>query len=239
MMGLLFGMGIVLTHDAIAQVNRPPGNWLNQKWFPSVVSPPSITKAKIHKDVSTLSPALDLDLPTQAIRYLGHLPYAEAHPADLMVVASYNNPQEQRFERLQSDAGLALMRMLDAARADGVWIVTVSGFRDRVRQDMLFQIQTEHQGSVAIAAQTVAPPGYSEHHTGYAVDLADGLARAWDVSLSFGETDAFRWLTENAQRFGFEMSFPADNPQGVSYEPWHWRFVGSPGAEQTFAQARE
>lgn len=165
----------------------------------------------------------------------GHLPYAEVSPDYLMVIGSYSTPAEQRFERMQEDAGLALLQMIDAARQDGIWIVPISGFRDYHRQKMLFQIRTEHRGTPEQAAQSVAPPGYSEHHTGMAVDLADGLARALDLSVAFGETDAFRWLSRHAHDFGFELSFPPDNPQGVQYEPWHWRFVGTPQAQRTFA----
>lgn len=167
----------------------------------------------------------------------GHHLYPEADPTQLMVVGSYSQDLEQRFERLHPDAGLALLRMLDVARLQGVWIVPVSGFRDIGRQDMLFHLQTQRQGSAADAAKSVAPPGFSEHHTGYAIDLADGLARARDISLRFGDTDAFRWLTRYAHEFGFELSFPPDNPQGVDYEPWHWRYVGSPEAREIFAQA--
>ena len=72
----------------------------------------------------------------------------------------------------------------------------------------------------------VAPPGYSEHHTGLALDIGDLDHPETDVEVSFEETPAFEWLKNNADRFGFELSFPVGNPQGVSYEPWHWRFVG-------------
>jgi zinc D-Ala-D-Ala carboxypeptidase len=90
-------------------------------------------------------------------------------------------------------------------------------------------------GSAAAAAKSVAPPGYSEHHTGYAVDLAD----ANQDFLDFGNSPAFRWMRLHAHEFGFELSFPHNNRQGVDYEPWHWRFVGSPQAAKTFELAEE
>ncbi|GAB4468043.1 MAG: hypothetical protein OHK0037_25280 [Elainellaceae cyanobacterium] len=169
----------------------------------------------------------------------GHFAFAEADPADLMVVASYSQDVAQRFEQLHTDAGLALLKMIDAARLDGVWIVPVSGFRDYERQTRLFRWKTHQYGSAAAAARAVAPPGHSEHHTGYAVDLSDGLARAMDISLSFGKTAAFQWLTRRAAEFGFELSFPENNPQGVNYEPWHWRYVGTPEARQLFEPLAE
>lgn len=164
----------------------------------------------------------------------GHFLYREATPGQLMIVSSY----AQEIERLNEEAGLALLNMMDAARQDGVWLVPISGFRDFARQEALFQNQVAQVGSPRLAARSVAPAGYSEHHTGYAVDLADGLARAMDLSLAFGNTPAFEWLTRHANDFGFELSFPENNGQGVMYEPWHWRFVGSPRATQIFTQAR-
>ncbi len=169
----------------------------------------------------------------------GHFAFAEANPADLMVVASYSQDVAQRFERLHTDAGLALLRMIDAARLEGVWIVPVSGFRDYERQSRLFRLKTYQYGSAEAAARAVAPPGHSEHHTGYAVDLSDGLARAMDISLGFGKTAAFEWLSRHAAEFGFELSFPENNPQGVQYEPWHWRYVGTPEARRLFLSEAE
>jgi D-alanyl-D-alanine carboxypeptidase len=67
-----------------------------------------------------------------------------------------------------------------------------------------------------------------------AVDLGDGNEPACDVEPPFEETRASRWLQANAARFGFELSYPRNNPRGVHYEPWHWRFVGTPEAKQVF-----
>ncbi|NJN21765.1 MAG: M15 family metallopeptidase [Leptolyngbya sp. RL_3_1] len=169
------------------------------------------------------------------LELLGHRHYDQAFIDNLTVVSSYGAAKGiQRFEYLHQDAALALMKMSDAARADGVWIVPVSGFRDQERQRQLFEAQVQRQGSPQSAAQSVAPPGYSEHHTGYAVDLADGLARAKDISRRFVDTQAFEWLMAHGQDFGFELSFPEDNPQGIIFEPWHWRYVGSAHAQHLF-----
>jgi D-alanyl-D-alanine carboxypeptidase len=56
--------------------------------------------------------------------------------------------------------------------------------------------------------------------------------------VEFAKTDAFRWLTLHAQEYGFELSFPENNPQGVSYQPWHWRFVASPEAQTIFSRSK-
>ena len=87
-------------------------------------------------------------------------------------------------------------------------------------------------------AEVSAPPGYSEHHTGYAVDIGDGRTPATNLNTNFENTAAFKWLEENAAYYSFELSFPKGNPQGVSYEPWHWRFVGDPDSLETFYKAQ-
>jgi LAS superfamily LD-carboxypeptidase LdcB len=221
---------VVLGHLTVMQVAAHTSIAPAQSGFPPI--------ALFRSTLNTLAPVSALNRAVAAPLKFGHLAYAEADRRKLLVVGSYSQDGEQRFERLDRVAALALMKMLDAARLDGIWLVPVSGFRDIERQDMLFQSQTAQQGSAAAAARAVAPPGHSEHHTGYAIDLANGLAPKLAINLAFGESEAFQWLDRRAREFGFELSFPRDNPQGVNYEPWHWRFVGSVEAQKTFAQAR-
>ncbi|MCT7989306.1 M15 family metallopeptidase [Laspinema olomoucense] len=182
--------------------------------------------------------ALSIRNPEGEDAYLGHLFYPEANPDRLMMIASYGEDIYQRFEYLDFEAAQALMKLIYSARNDGVWIVSVSAFRDVERQRILFENQIERRGSIEAASKISAPPGYSEHHTGLAVDLADGRFPKQDITSQFENTEAFQWLQKNAQKFGFEMSFPLENQQGVMYEPWHWRFVGSEQARATFAKAK-
>jgi len=165
---------------------------------------------------------------------LGHLAFLEGSSSQMLTVASYGPGEYQRFERLVPEAAFALMKLIYAARYEGVWIVPVSGFRNVADQEQLFKAQIQKLGSPEAAAKLSAPPGYSEHHTGYAVDLADGHFPKQDITYNFATTDTFKWLNLHAKEFGFELSFPENNAQGVSYEPWHWRFVGSSEAQVIF-----
>ena len=169
----------------------------------------------------------------------GHFPYKESNSKQMMIFASYAQDKNQRFEKLAPKAALALMKMIYAARDEGVWLVPVSGFRTIEIQEKLFKAQIQRRGSVEAAAKVSAPPGYSEHHTGFAIDLTDGNFPKKDLTIDFENTNAYKWLTRHAQDFGFELSFPPNNLQGVSYEPWHWRYIGSPEAASAFAQARK
>lgn len=178
----------------------------------------------------------DAAIDTAAAKY-GHKPYDEVETAAMVPVASYAEGESQRVEMLHPDAAKALFDLVAAARVDGVWIVPASGYRTIAQQRTIFNAQIAKTGSPEAAAVVSAPPGYSEHHTGYAVDLADGsLPQNQDISDSFGETAAYRWLLANAPSHGFELSFPENNPQGISFEPWHWRYVGTDTAQVMFGQ---
>ena len=152
----------------------------------------------------------------------GHRAYEEtAQP--LAAAGRYRD--SGRVVELRADAAQAFRAMQQAAREAGVEIVPISGFRTRNYQDRLFARAIGRYGDRRSAARWVAPPGYSEHHSGLAVDIGALDSPETDVETTFEGTVAFAWLKDNAQRFGFELSFPRDNPQGVSYEPWHWRFT--------------
>lgn len=165
---------------------------------------------------------------------LGHLPYDEAPLSELEPVSADGQIQLRRA------AAERFRAMVVAAQQQGVVLMPLSGFRSKQDQDYLFFQVKEQRGQRATERALVsAPPGYSEHHTGYAVDIGDGSRPDTHLKETFEDTAAFRWLEKNAARFSFELSFPRNNPQGVSYEPWHWRFVGDRHSLQTFYRARQ
>ena len=163
-------------------------------------------------------------------RLLGHFPYPEISRAELVTVA----PGQQ----LQRDAAEALLAMQNAALADGVNLVVLSGFRSLAEQKALFfDVKAERNQSASERAKVSAPPGYSEHSTGFAVDLGDAAAPGSHLSQDFETTPAFAWLRQNAHKFQFTISFTKGNAQGVNYEPWHWRFEGTAKALRMFEPA--
>lgn len=163
---------------------------------------------------------------------LGHLLYPEAPAAELM-------PLSAGGISLRKAAAKKFEEMLDAAAGDGVVLSTISGFRSIAEQNTLFfDVKAERGEDSAKRAAVSAPPGYSEHHTGYAVDIGDADAPSADLQFTFDQTKAFKWLKENAAHYSFEMSFPKGNPMGVNYEPWHWRYVGDRQSLETFYRAR-
>lgn len=165
---------------------------------------------------------------------LGHYPYSEAPATELQPLASEPKIQLRRAAAESFDA------MVQAAKAQGISLMPLSGFRSISDQKYLFFDIKAERGQVATKrAEVSAPPGYSEHHTGYAIDVGDGKVPATNLSTDFEKTEAFQWLQQNAARFSFEMSFTPNNAQGVSYEPWHWRFVGDIKSLETFYKTRQ
>ena len=165
---------------------------------------------------------------------LGHLPYNVAPQSSLRAISadgrlSLRSAAADRFEQMQADA-----------RAEGIILVPISAFRTAEAQEQLFfGIKEQRVQDAAKRAEVSAPPGYSEHHTGYAIDIGDGNAPATNLETTFADTAAFAWLKENALKYSFELSFPPNNSQGVSYEPWHWRFVGDRDSLETFYKVRQ
>ena len=153
----------------------------------------------------------------------GHFKYNEAPASELVKVNA------RKKEYLHKDAAPKFNQMVADAKEDGVNLVLLSGMRSVKHQKEVFQ---RKQQKPEERAKISAPPGYSEHHTGYAIDLNK-------LDSSFEKTKEFKWLEKNAGKYGFEMSFPKDNSQGVNYEPWHWRYVGDEKSQQAFSVARE
>ena len=161
---------------------------------------------------------------------LGHLPYQEVSDSDL--VELYPG------FRIHRDMFSDLVLMRDAAKRDGIYLVFLSGFRSVELQKEIFYENKSFRNQIAIERSKVsAPPGYSEHSTGYAIDIGDRYMRETDFEVEFEFTPAFRWLQKNAPKYHFVLSFPKGNPQKVSYEPWHWRYEGTVEALKQFEPA--
>lgn len=168
---------------------------------------------------------------------LGHLAYEEASQDSLRTVGRAYDGYEIK---LRPSAAKSYQEMITAAKASGIDLVPISGFRTRAEQEKLFfEISRQRNQNPAERATVSAPPGYSEHHTGYVVDIGDASNPGTNLSPSFERTAAFMWLQQNAAQYSFELSFPPNNSQGVMYEPWHWRFVGDSDSLATFYKSHQ
>ncbi len=109
-------------------------------------------------------------------------------------------------------------------------IMVACGYRSYDTQARLYNNELEQQGEEQ-AEMWVAQPGFSEHQTGFAVDLNLNInTEAGGIKYS-GE-DIYAWINENCHRYGFIVRYPSGKEEitGYSYEPWHFRYVGLPSA---------
>ena len=109
----------------------------------------------------------------------------------------------------------ALIKMAKAAAKDSVFFVVKSGYRSDGYQKGLIKRRIQKLGNIKDVFKMVAPPGYSEHVTGSALDLASNTGM-------FYQSNAYRWLVKNAAKYGFYETYPKNNGNGVHWEPWHW-----------------
>lgn len=193
-------------------------------WGSSRSEPSKVTKPSQNESSQALSG--EEEAPE---RLLGHFAYEQA-PRDTLTELTADGQVT-----LATPAAKQFRKMKQAARRDGVFLVPLSGFRSvQEQKELFFGIKAERGTSLLKRAQVSAPPGYSEHHTGYAIDIGDVNHPDTNFQQAFEETAAFEWLQENAANYNFELSFPKDNPQGIKYEPWHWRYVGNQESLELF-----
>lgn len=128
----------------------------------------------------------------------------------------------KRPQRLTAEAFFAWSTMKLAASDAGQSIFLISAFRSIDYQQQLIQKKLDKGVDIESILEVNAAPGYSEHHSGRAIDIGtlgcDALIEAFD------QTRLFAWLTVNAHAFNFYLSYPKNNPSGICYEPWHWCF---------------
>ena len=132
-------------------------------------------------------------------------------------------PQENTFEDyriyLNKEARDAFVIMAEAAKSDSVTLIVDSGYRSANFQIRIIKRRMEQGDSFERVMKFVAPPGYSQHETGRAVDLVPSEVR-------FAKTKTYEWLQENAGKFGFAETYPEDIEPKSRWEPWHWYYTG-------------
>ena len=125
-----------------------------------------------------------------------------------------------REQRLTPQALAAWHRMRDSAQKEGATLFLISAYRSVDYQAQVIRRKIDAGRTIAEIMCVNTAPGYSEHHTGRAIDI--GTHDCPVLEEQFESTSAFAWLQSNAADFGFTLSYPRDNPCGISYEPWHW-----------------
>ena len=130
-------------------------------------------------------------------------------------------PEKLTYENYRiyvlAETGTAFVKMAAAAEKDGLLLIVDSGYRSASYQTEIIKRRLADGEEPETILSFVAPPGYSEHETGRAVDLVPSDA-------SFAETPAYRWMKANAAGFGFYESYPESTADSIPWEPSHWLY---------------
>lgn len=129
-----------------------------------------------------------------------------------------------REQQLAPRAAMAWQRMQTAAAAQGIELQAVSAWRSVSYQCEVLRRKLAKGLSMEEILQVSAAPGFSEHHSGCAIDITTPGCAA--LEEAFEQSPAFRWLQRHAREFSFRLSFPRNNRHQLAYEPWHWCFAG-------------
>jgi D-alanyl-D-alanine carboxypeptidase len=125
-----------------------------------------------------------------------------------------------REQRLSPHALTCWQGLCQAVTQEGMTLLLVSGFRGVGYQRQILEQKLAKGETLSQILRVNAAPGFSEHHTGRAIDMTvPGLA---PVTEEFENCPAFSWLSCHAEEFGFTMTYPRNNTHGIIYEPWHW-----------------
>lgn len=127
-----------------------------------------------------------------------------------------------REQKLAPNAASAWHKLKTTAEGDGVTLQIVSAFRSVAYQRQIIERKLAAGKFIGDILCVSAAPGYSEHHTGRAIDITSSGCKP--LTEEFEQTPQFAWLVCRAIDFGFSMTYPRNNKFGIVYEPWHWTF---------------
>lgn len=168
--------------------------------------------------------------------------YSTTDPASLWVVVNKQHPLNPlnyapadltsvgNGQYMRAAAAAALTKMLSDASAAGYTVTAASGYRSYTTQVAVYNSEVKNFGQAQADSES-ARPGYSEHQTGWAIDLASGGCSITDC---FGDTPGGKWVAANAYKYGFILRYTAENTAITGYraEAWHFRYVGTELSEE-------
>lgn len=177
----------------------------------------------------TAEPSTPICAPDALAVGIEHFFYEEVFAEDL-VWSGYGSAKEEN-KLIHKDVKQPLQTLVKAAAKDKVALYPSSIFRSVKAQDTIIKRKIRQKQNSKTIYHTSSPAGYSEHHTGYAVDFAP-------IEAKFAKTKGYQWLIKHAHEYGWEQTFHAEYAakSGVSEESWHWRYVGDERGKSLFAQ---
>lgn len=198
--------------------NIQPMHTVQTKEEPQEATPPAFDKNKYsHDDVTSIWVVVNKQRPLNPKTYA---------PNDLVSVGG--------GQQMRQEAAGALKQLIAEAKAEGLTISPLSGYRSYSTQVSVYNNEVNTYGQ-AVADTESARPGTSEHQTGLAIDVGGG---GCGIENCFGNTPAGKWVAANAYKYGFIVRYTTDKQQITGYraEPWHIRYIGTELSNQMHTQ---
>ena len=142
------------------------------------------------------------------------------------------NEYENNYYLVDKKIVKDLNNMLNVSKKENINLAIFSGYRNIQKQIQLvansIKKNINENKAYYTCFSTLAIPGFSEHHTGLAIDIYSDNDLSYD-NLDFENTKAFSWLIDNSYKYGFILRYPKDkeNITKIKFEPWHFRYVGT------------
>ena len=191
-----------------------------------------LANKSVLRQIISLDDSIDSAETTQNKSLLGHLPYPEASKDELILFSPGIYVHKDIYANFKEMQSIAAQR--------GVSLTLLSGYRSiDLQRDIFYENKSIRNQTAIERSWDSAPPGYSEHSTGYAIDVGDGNYPETHFEVEFEQTPAFKWMKRFAPKYHFVLSFPPNNKQGVTYEPWHWRYEVTINALRKFESANK
>lgn len=149
---------------------------------------------------------------------------SDYEPADLTTISTSYCWGDYGSQSINKTVYEAFILMSEAASAEGFDLMINSSYRSYEDQSEVYDYYKDSKGE-AYADTIAARAGYSEHQTGYALDI---FSLQSSSQTGFEESETYAWLLENSYKYGFIIRYPEDKEYitGYSFEPWHYRYVG-------------
>ena len=144
-------------------------------------------------------------------------------PDNLVSIPTTYAYGEKNSKRVTKDTYDAFLELWNASHDNGYYLMVSSAYRDYEHQQDVYDDYKE-KGGTEYADTIAARAGHSEHQTGYTIDMFE----MGYTQKTFHESDSYKWLLDNAHKYGFILRYPEDKEDitGYSFESWHYRYVG-------------
>lgn len=222
-------------------------NWLSGRDAKAAAS--ASTAAPVASAAANSAGPVTVSMPLLDLPAVANGPYDEA---ELPLLFNFDHAIPNEYTTALLNGGLAdigagqqmgagpaqaYLDMSAAAKADGVTLVPLSGYRSNQRQASNYNASIDrylaqgysHDEAVRRTEGYYAIPGTSEHEAGLAIDIGDAAAPGANIDDSFEKTAAFAWLQQHCTEYGFILRYmeEAFATTHIHYEPWHYRYVGA------------